>query len=210
MTKNASNSKNQNLNQYFSRKSFQNVANSENRDKFNENADDKARIYTIEEEKNYDDYKNDVDEIFQTEESSAKIFREAENDHDNDYNYYISENLNYYESYNQPKKEPAAFFITSNVTSDFKCHRCKKCFLFNNKLHLHLRKAHAFIEKTEIHIIHANLRSYKSFAKINNVENSFAGDLIITSKIIKNFDIFIIIFNVNAFKKIDIKYDFRK
>ena len=88
---------------------------------------------------------------------------------------------------------------------------------FNNKLYLYLQKAYIFIKKTKIYIIYINLQSYKSFAEINNknkshkffaninnkdIENSFVNNLIIIFKIIKDFDIFIIIFNVDAFKKL--------
>ena len=79
-------------------------------------------------------------------EKNAKFEKKFQNQQDDDDNYYVSKNLNYYESYNESINDHDAivYFIMSKmiVFVFFNCRKCNQIFIFNNKLHQHVRKTH--------------------------------------------------------------------
>lgn len=138
----------------------------------------------------------DHDDDYQSNDQSDEIFREQEKTH----NYYVFEDVDYYEFYNE-LDETSKFFITSKNLSIFRCRHCKKSFSFNNKLHLHVRKTHQQKFRDKIVTLLVEIKQRKFFANVfTQLKNSFA--------ISKDLIILVIVFTMNSRKNVDIKYDF--
>ena len=91
-----------------------------------DNFDEKAKTYVAEKEKNDNDQNN---------ENNDEKYSNDKND-----TYYFEE-MNYYESYNVSKEndDNAIYLIIFEILLNFRYKHCKIIFLFNNKLHQHLR-----------------------------------------------------------------------
>ena len=164
----------------------------------------KKRAYVVNENE-----KKNINEI-------EKIFHKVDD------NVYYNENLKYYYSNNyneneKPKSSTIHFVALSSTT--FVYRQYNKQFAFNNQLHLYLRINCFCIQK--------------SFVDVNNIKKSFANTFLITllitlliallnafvyftklssidvTKIFNNKKLFIIRFNVNVFKNVNINYNFR-
>ena len=142
-------------------------------------------------------------------EKNAEFEKKIQNQQNDDDNYYVSENLNYYESYNESTNDDDAivYFIMSKmiVFVFFNCRKYNQIFIFNNKLHQHIRKTHL----SEIVIIFIVLLT--EF----NLKQSFASKSSFFIAVTKNNEKFfinvisIINFDVDFNKKVNIDYDFR-
>ena len=174
---------------------------------------DKIKMYVVDE--------NEENESFEKE------FQNQQND---DNNYYIFENLNYYEfqSYNESKHddEVIIYLIMSKIITFVfaHCRKCNQIFIFNNKLHQHVRKAHRskVVISSIVLLTKFNLKKSfdsnetklrKSFDLSKTKLKKFFFFIFITkdSSIEKSFTniISIINFDVDYNKNVNINYDFR-
>ena len=125
--------------------------------------------------------------------------------HEVDNNVYYNKNLKYYYSNNNNeniKFELSIYFVVFLLVT-FVCRRYNKQFVFNNRLYLYLR-INCF-------------RIQKSFVNVDNIKNFFVNAFVYftkffsinITKVFSNKKLFVIRFNVNAFKNVNINYNFR-
>ena len=138
----------------------------------------------------------------------AKFEKKFQNQQNDDDNYYVSENLNYYESYNESTNDDDAivYFIMSEMTASvfFNCRKCNQIFIFNNKLHQHVRKAHL----SETVIIFIVLLTEFNLKQFFVLKSSFF--IAVTKDSEKSFTdvISVVSFDVDFNKNVNIDYDF--
>ena len=126
---------------------------------------------------------------------------------------YYNKNLKYYNSNNSKNKNDFVIhfvILTLTFVFEYTCRCCDKTFAFNNRLHFHLCtncfRQLFFINK----LITNNYSQMFLFYFIEILITIFFIEIIkIINFNIKNFKSFIIRFNVDAFKNVNIEYDFR-
>jgi len=188
---NAFNSRN--LNQQFRfQQNANNYRNSNSRFDNRDIAINKARVYVIDYNENYENNK----EI-------EKIFRE----YNSFQNYYVFKKLNYYKFYNESKNnnDIFEFFIISEILFIFDYQYCKKSFSFNNKLHLYVRKIYQQKSKIRTNVLLIEAKLKKFFTKLKK----FFANVFTIFKTTRESNIFIISFTVDFYKNVDIEYNFR-
>ena len=170
----------------FDNVKFDNNSNKKNRFRF-------KRVYVFDEKKEKNDYESKNSNV------------------DNDV--YYNKNLKYYNLNNSKNENDfAAHFValTSAFVFEYTCRCCDKTFAFNNCLYFYLRtncfRQSFFVNK----LITNNYSQMLLFYFIETSITIFFTEVIKTINFnIKNFKSIVIRFNVDVFKNVDIKYDFR-
>ena len=113
------------------------------------------------------------------------------------------------------KNDFAAYFVvsTSAFALEYTCRRCNKTFIFNNRLHFHLRskcfRQSFFINKLVTNNYSSKVLFYfikVSFTKVFFIDVIKVTNTFVSFKIDKST---VIRFNVDVFKNVDTEYEFR-
>ena len=172
-----------------------------NRSDDNNNAHQKNRIYVVDE----DDEK--------------KIIEKFAENFSNDQNAFYSQNLNYYDSNYEFDDLEENIFAIHFVVSTFaiECRRCYKTFEFNNQLHIHLRiDCQTELRKTFIALVVevSSIVVIKVFSMSVVIETSAdflskISTFLEKSKSTSLIKTSVISSDVDAFKNLDIDFEFR-